>query len=76
MILIWALALIMVDGKVYKENKRKKMEEIYYYVQVVHIITTPRLQPSVIKKCSPKLRQLAFSSSLFFSLLLSNDNLR
>lgn len=72
MILILALALIMVDGKVYKENKRKKIEEKYYYVQVVHIIITPRLQPSVIKNA------LKTSSTclLFFSLLLSNDNLQ
>lgn len=68
MILILALALIMVDGKVYKENKRKKIEEKYYYVQVVHIIITPRLQPSVIKKCSQNFVNLP-------SLLLSNDNL-
>lgn len=27
----------MVDGKVYRKT-RGKMEEIYYYVQVVHII--------------------------------------
>lgn len=55
----------MVDGKVYKKT-REKMEEISYYVQVVHII------PHAIHA----LKNASKTSPPCLPSLLSKDNLR
>lgn len=52
----------MVDGKVYKKT-REKMEEISYYVQVVHIIPTPST-PYRPKECFQDISTLPPFSSL------------